>query len=82
MDGLRRLVVGTVEQFEADPELKASLQQKSEEGRLLRQVDVRIYPDQPIRFKLFVSWNWHLNMWHVFVEGAEETVFENGEANW
>lgn len=81
--GIKRATVGIVEQFEADPELKASLQQKPPKGQLVRQVDIRPGgPDGPIEFKFFISWDWKLNMWHVFVEGAKETVFEEGELNY
>jgi len=75
---LKRMVIGIVEQFEADPELKASLKQKPEPGtKIMRQVDIREKPDSPIIFKVFVNWNWHMDMWHVFVEGVNESPFEN-----
>lgn len=82
-DGIKRAVIGTVEQFEADKALKASLKQKSKQGeKLVRQVDIRVQANGPVTFKLFVSWNWNLGLWHVFVEGGKETAFEDGEPNW
>ena len=80
---MKRAVVGLVEQVEVDSVLKESLQQKPEPGeRIMRQVDIRFVAGGPIEFKMFVCWDWKLGMWHIFVEGAKETVFENGEPNW
>lgn len=81
--GLKRAVIGIVEQFEADSELKASLQEAAPPGeRIMRQVDIRSAPGEPVLFKTFVSWNWKVGMWQVFVEGPHETCFEDGEQNW
>ena len=79
---IRRMVVATVEEFDANAELKASLQEQQPSGFMVRQVDIRKNSGEPILFKLFVMWNRRQDMWHVFVEGGQETSFEDGERNW
>ena len=82
IDGLQRAVASVVDQFEDDPALKANLKQlPPKSGRIMRQVDIRIAPSEPVLFKFFVSWNWKLDMWHVLIEGAMETVIEDGVFN-
>jgi hypothetical protein len=80
--GIKSCVISIVEQFDADAELKASLQQKGEPGSYpMRQIDVRSAPGAPIQLKVFMKWDWKLDMWHALVEGPDETAFEDGEQN-
>ncbi len=74
---LRPLVEQLVDQFEQSEELCKSLKVP---GYPMRQVDLRPEPGHPtILLKVFMSWR--DDRWLVMIEGADETVFENGEQN-
>lgn len=57
-------------------------QEKAEPGYLVsRQADIRDKPEGEIMFKAFFQWSVKEQMWHVCLEGAQETSFEDGEPN-
>jgi hypothetical protein len=81
-DTIRRHVESLVNYVIADKEIADSLKVKSPGGRILRQMDIRRDDDNSIILKTFIHWNWDVNVWHVLVEGPDETCFEKGEMNY
>ncbi len=81
-ENLKHLVEGFVAYVENDAILAESLKEKPPPGgKIMRQMDILSNIDNHILFKTFISWNWDLGMWHVFVEGPEESCFEgNGDS--
>lgn len=80
---MRQYVERFVRRIEDTPDIKDSLKVKTRPGeKIMRQVDLRLTPDQPVLLKLFICWNWDADLWHVFVEGPNEDFVEKGEPNW
>jgi len=54
-----------------------SLKKESLPGvaKAMRQIDLR-NDDGAVVFKSFTCWNYELKCWHVFLEGPEETFWE------
>jgi hypothetical protein len=86
IDILRPMVENLVESVDSDKELVNSIKNDPRASdpsiRVMRQIDIRKKPGDPeILLKCFITWNQSRQIWHVFVEGPDELIFENGELN-
>jgi hypothetical protein len=73
-----KVIEDTIQAFDEDEPLKASLQIKpfGVKGFMTRQCDIRTSPDGPIFIKTFVSWSSEHNCWHIFAELPSEDWVE------
>ena len=81
---IREQCVSIVRYFEESPELCASLKTTNvvpQEGRVMRQMDIRNGADGPVVLKFFLSWEFDNDRWLVLVEMPPETYWEQNQVN-
>ena len=80
---IREQCYSTVRYFEESAELCASLKTNilPQEGRLMRQFDIKKTANGPAFLKFFMSWQVADERWLVLVELAEETFWEKNQIN-
>ena len=71
-----KIVEGAVEGIMQTEGVADSLIKGSSLIKSVRQIDIK-NDDQKVMFKTFISWDKDQNCWQVFVEGANETYFED-----
>lgn len=75
---LELLAIAAVDAIEANRDVASSLQMPKLTGmRQMRQVDVTVLNGELVA-KAFVTWIHEENRWHVFLEGRDERMIEEG----